>query len=360
MSWGHITRNAHLWLPGYLQWRAGRPSRPPARLWLTIADHYEPYWKNADEQTAQARVAEWRQRWPRIAARHRDSAGRPPVYTFFYPQDQYRPSALDPLAEMTAQGIADVEVHIHHGGEGQQVFVDRMSEFIEALSRRHGLLRKTPVPNGSGHRSDKVRFGFIHGNWALDNSRPDGIHCGLNNELILLRDLGCYADFTLPAVPDPAQAGLINTIYWATDDPDRPRSHETGQPVRPGANARGDLLIVPGPLHLNWHDRPFWKPRIETGELAGNDRVRPERFALWFEAAPRIGGDAFLKLYAHGAPEKNARCLLGTGNGSSAFEDSDLDQLCYGIIGECQRNGVELHFASAWEMYQAIEAASRS
>ena len=32
-------------------------------------------------------------------------------------------------------------------------------------------------------------------------SLPDGRWCGLNNELILLRDLGCYADFTLPSAP---------------------------------------------------------------------------------------------------------------------------------------------------------------
>jgi len=342
-----ITRNAHLWLPGYWQWRKTRPIQAPARLWLTLADHYEPWWNHVSDETARERVAEWRRRWPPIAARYRDSAGHPPQYTFFYPQDQYRPEALDPLAEMAAQGIADVEVHIHHDGEGQQDFLDRMGGFIEALSRRHGLL----------HRSVAGRtvFGFIHGNWALDNARPDGRWCGLNNELILLRDLGCYADFTMPAAPDPSQGGPINTIYWATDDPDRPRSFENGRPLRRGENIRGDLLMVPGPLHLNWRDRPFWKPRIETGELAGNDRVRPERFALWMEAAPRIGSDAFLKLYTHGAPEKNARGLLGEGE-----EQGDLDRLLYGIIDQCQRNGVELHFATAWELYQAIEAACRS
>jgi hypothetical protein len=117
--------------------------------------------------------------------------------------------------------------------------------------------------------------------------------------------------------------------------------------------------MIPGPLHLNWRDRPFWKPRIETGELAANDRVRPERFALWMEAAPRIGGDAFLKLYTHGAPERNAACLLG-GAPDSDGEESDLDRLLCGIIEECQRSGVELHFATAWEMYQAIEAKCRS
>jgi hypothetical protein len=346
MPWSDITRNAHLWLPGYWRWRQSRVAQPPARLWLTIADHYEPYWNHATNDVARDRVAEWRRCWPQIAARHRDSSGRPPRYTFFYPQEQYNPEVIDPLAEMAAQGIADVEVHIHHDGEGQQDFLDRMGRFIEVLSTRHGLL----------HQSNRgITFGFIHGNWALDNSRPDGRYCGLNNELVLLRDLGCYADFTMPAVPEPSQAGPVNAIYWATDDPNRPRSYENGRPVQRGENTRGDLLMIPGPLHLNWRDRPFWKPRIETGELAANDRVRPERFGLWMEAAPRIGEDAFLKLYTHGAPERNLNCLLGS-NG----EESDLDKLLYGIIEECQRSGVELHFATAWEMYQAVEASCQS
>ena len=64
---------------------------------------------------------------------------------------------------MASDGIADVEGHLHHDGEGQQKFIDRISGFTETLFSRHGLLRKS---NG------KIVFGFIHGNWALDNSRP--------------------------------------------------------------------------------------------------------------------------------------------------------------------------------------------
>ena len=81
---------------------------------------------------------------------------------------------------------------------GEQSFTGRMSRFIETLAGRHGLLRR--------HRG-KLAFGFIHGNWALDNARPDGRWCGLNNEITLLRDLGCYADFTLPAAPERSVAG---------------------------------------------------------------------------------------------------------------------------------------------------------
>ena len=206
-----LHRHSQIWLPGYIKDRLTTVARKPAkRLWLLFADHYEPLWHRADEDTGAERVARWAARWPAIAEKFRDSAGRPPRYTFFYPEEEYRPRLLEPLERMTSLGIADVEVHLHHDGEGQQNFVDRISRFTETLVSRHGLLRKY---------KGKVTFGFIHGLWALDNSRPDGRYCGLNNEITLLRDLGCYADFTMPSGASPTQARLINTIYWAVDDP---------------------------------------------------------------------------------------------------------------------------------------------
>ena len=85
------------------------------------------------------RVALWRREWPRIAAEERDSDGRQPRYTFFFPEEEYRPEFLDPLAEMTQAGIGDVEVHLHHDRETEQNFIDRLSRFKETLRRRHGL-----------------------------------------------------------------------------------------------------------------------------------------------------------------------------------------------------------------------------
>ena len=62
-------------------------------------------------------------------------------------------------------------------------------------------------------RDGRVRFGFVHGNCALDNSTtPD--HCGVTRELDALRKAGCYADFTLPSLGSPAQPSKVNSIYW--------------------------------------------------------------------------------------------------------------------------------------------------
>ena len=334
-------RNSHLWLPGYLQHRRttrGR-ARQSLKVWVAITDHYEPYWKHADHATALERVERWRNAWPAIAARHTDSAGRPPRYTFFYPEEEYQPHPMSMLAEMASEGIADVEIHLHHDGEGERDFMDRMQRFLDILYTRHGLLRE---------QDGKLAFGFIHGNWALDNSRPDGRRCGLNNELTLLKQLGCYADFTLPSAPNPTQTAMVNTIYWATDDPARPKSHDRGVPLLPGGPVAGDLLMIPGPLGLNCRGGRV-VPRLETGELASYDPPVRGRASSWFDLAPAVGDHIFLKLFSHGTQEANAAMLLGRGL-DDCFED---------LRAECDRRGYELHFATAWEMRLAIDAVRR-
>jgi hypothetical protein len=336
-----LPRHAELWLPGYVKSRLrdafSRPAAGRGRVWLAIADHYEPLYQNATEETAAERVAMWTRYWPEIAERHTDSAGRHPRYSFFYPQEEYRPHLLDALARFAAAGIGEVEVHIHHDGEGEQNFVDRMSGFVEALHERHGLLRK---------RDGRVRFGFIHGNWALDNSRPDGRWCGLNNEITLLRELGCYADFTMPSASSPTQARTVNTIYWAIDDPQRPRSYDYGVPVRPGRGGAGDLLIIPGPLSLRW--RRGLVPRIDTGEIASYDPPTAYRVRRWLDVAPRVGDDLFIKLFTHGAQERHSTALLVNGG---------MDETYRLVAEQCRRRGYDYYFSSTWEMRLAVEQA---
>ena len=338
-----LPRNAQAWLPGWYQARRRHRAHrfdpaKPVTVHLMFADHFEPYWGKPTDVVARARVAAWAKRWPEIAERQRDDEGRPARWTFFYPQEEYRPELLESLAGLARRGVADVEVHIHHDGEGEADFMHRMRTFISTLTRDHGLL----------HQQDgRTVFGFIHGNWALDNSRPDGRWCGLNNELTLLGQLGCYADFTMPAAPDACQTRLVNAIYWAVDDPARPKSHDTGPLVtRDGAPPPDALLCVQGPLTLRRH--PRWRviPSLEVGELAAYAPPSPARAKCWIDTAPRLGNDLFLKLYTHGAPEKNAGPLLG------GFSESAINQ----VRTECRRRGYQLRFATAWELCHAIGA----
>ncbi len=337
-----LPRHAEIWGAGYVRGRISRWIRTDARLervWFTIADHFEPFWRIRDDNAARERVALWRARWPEIAARHVDSQGKAAQYCFFYPEEEYRPELLDTLAELVRAGTSDVEVHLHHDNDVEAQFVDRMGRFLECLAMRHGLLRRV---------DGRLAFAFIHGNWCLDNSRPDGRWCGLNNEITLLRDLGCYADFTMPSGDSSTQARLVNSIYWAVDDPHRPKSHDNGRVVRAGEWEPADLLMIPGPLGLRWGQGRL-APRLEAGELATHDPVSPYRVRRWLDLAPRVGGDLFLKLHTHGTQEQNSTALLG----------GELDRLFNLLEAECRRRCVELHYATAWQMRQAVERAAR-
>ena len=332
-----LPRNAQLWLPGLVRSSLRRYDTPVTHVWLAIADHYEPYWKGADDRRAAERVGAWSDAWPRIAARHRDDHGRCPRYSFFYPAEDYRPAPLEALAGMVRAGIADVEVHLHHDGEGEAAFREVVGGFVSALRHEHGLLRE---------QDGRPVFGFIHGNWALDNSHPSGRFCGLDNELTVLREMGCYADFTLPSAPSPCQTRLVNSIYWAVDNPYAPKSHDAGELVAQGGGLRDALLMVQGPIALRRHQRKAWAPSVEVGELTHVDPATPHRVRRWLATAPRVGGHQFIKLHTHGAQEHIASALLGGG----------LDNLFELLRAECNRRKVRLGFTSTWEMAGVIGA----
>jgi hypothetical protein len=313
-----------------------RPTKPK-RAWVVIADHYEPLGMGASVETALGRVGRWRDKWPRIAEDGpSDAAGGRPQYSFFYPQEEYRREILDGITEMVQLGVADVEVHLHHDKEQRESFIRKVTEFCRRLTDEHGLLRQL---------DGRTVFGFIHGNWALDNSRPDGKACGLSGEIALLRDLGCYADFTMPSLPSETQGRVVNQIYWCTNNPDnRRKSYDHGIEATVGGGRQGDLLMITGPLGLRFGERLL--PRLETGELAGYDLPTPARVRRWFDLAPTIGDDLFLKLYTHGAQERNLEPLLGGG----------LGNLFRWLAEEAKRRGIEIHWATAWQMYQAADA----
>ncbi len=110
--------------------------------------------------------------------------------------------------------------------------------------------------------------------------------------------------------------------------------------------------MIPGPLALNLREwRRRLVPRVEVGELAGNCQPTRHRVTLWKRAAPRIGEDLFIKLFAHGAPEKNAGPLLA--------DDGVLDQTLRYLADDCRRSGTQLFFVSAWHMWVAIDAIRR-
>jgi hypothetical protein len=311
-AWWYLRRKGlHRWLLPYVLSKNKRRDPEPGRpvhVLLCIADHFEPKHGGAAPEVARERVRRWVEGYPRLFGDFRDSDGRPPRHTFFYPAEEYEPEYLDGLAQLCRAGYGEVEVHLHHEDDTAENLRQTLLEFKRLLHERHGLLTRD---RGTG----EIVYGFIHGNWALDNARSDGRWCGVNNELDVLRETGCYADFTLPSAPSETQTRTINSIYWAVDDPHRPKSHDRGIAVGTAPRPEHALLMIQGPLVLDWKRRKWGLlPRIENACLQGNQPPTMERLALWLRArvqVPHRPDWYFVKLHTHGASEENMQVLLG-------------------------------------------------
>jgi hypothetical protein len=345
-----LPKNAHLWLPA-LVWqriRAARREGPlrGAHVMFAIADHYEPFHGGVSGTQADRRVQRWHDQYMRTVERLRDDDGRMPQHSFFYPAEQYDAAHVEKLARLVEEGCGEVEVHLHHDNDTSANLRRTLIGFTSLLRDRHSLLSKHP--DGS------TAYGFVHGNWALDNARPDGRHCGVNDELTVLRETGCYADFTFPGVPDASQTRTVNSIYYAVDDPQRPRSHDRGVAVHVGRRRPADgLLMIQGPLGLNWSRRRAGVlPGIESGTLNNSPGNVPDagRFPLWIRASVRVQGRPdwfFVKVHTHGAHERNADMLLGPA----------MHKFHTALLDEAGRAGMQLHYVTAREMVNIIRAA---
>lgn len=288
--------------------RPGKAGRGEVHLLLCLADHYEPYWNGASREIADGRVERWVREYPELFAGFRDSDGRPPRHTFFYPIDQYDPGHVDALAGLCRAGFGEIEVHLHHHDDSAENLGATLLAHKELMARRHGIGVRDRI-------TGDLTYAFIHGDWALDNSRPDGRCCGVDNELDVLRETGCYADLTMPSYPSPTQTRKVNSLYYAVDDPNRPKSHDLGIDVGSRPAPVDSLLMIQGPLVLDWNRRAGGLlPRVENGCIQGNQAATIARLGAWLKAKVRVPTRPdwyFVKLHTHGAPEANQRVLLG-------------------------------------------------
>ena len=341
-------KNVALWLPSFIK-QALSPARispgnsGKTHVLFTICDHYEPFWNKVDHKTAYSRVKKWMECYQPIAQRHKDAFGRHPQHCFFYPEEEYRQDLLDMVGEICRNGYGETEIHLHHDNDTADNLRNNLLNFKKILSETHGLLAR----DSDTH---EVKYGFIHGNWALDNSRPDGRWCGVNNEIIVLQETGCYADFTMPSAPSDTQTRTINNIYYAIDDPDKPKSHDTGIRAAAGMPFDKGLLCIQGPLWLNFRSRKSGIfPRIENGRLAGNSGIDLHRISLWKGCTVHVHGRPdiiFIKLYCHGTQEKDMEFFFDKGGLNVLY--TNLEQFC------CE-NSLDLHFVSARNMYNIVK-----
>jgi hypothetical protein len=332
------------WLPAYLRHAARQTLEKAAigarHLLFALCDHFEPLWKRPTAEVARARVQRWVEGYPRLAADFRDADGRPPRHSFFFPGEEYAPEYLAGLAELAGKGLGEVELHLHHDGDTEETL---RSQITDALGRfaEHGHLAR---------RDGRLRYAFIHGNWCLANARRDGRWCGVDAELPLLFQTGCYADFTFPAVPDESQPAVVNEIYWPWGDLRRRRAHEEGRRARVGEIFPDRLLMIEGPLAVRLRPAaPFVS--IENADITGTNPPAPERVHSWVAQNIHVQDRpewVFVKVHTHGTQEANADALLG--NGARSLHQT---------LAAHYNDGKQwfLHYVTAREMYNIAMAA---
>jgi hypothetical protein len=285
-------RKFYIWLPGYMHWSTNAETAAggaPVQVFFFFTDHFEP-------GSNSALVEEWTRRYPGFAARHRDSAGRRVQHNWFYPGEQPIDANLTALQSLVKAGLGEVELHLHHGNDTQESTRQRVRDSI-AWFQKFGFLKGT---------DGKTHFAFIHGNWSLDNSRGKEF-CGADREIELLREAGCFADFTFPSLWQVSQPATVNEIYMAADD-DRPKSYDHGSTVRAGSLPSGDLMIFPGPLVI----APVLDPRklffwVEDSDIHASVPTTERRVDYWVRAGIHVAGKPdwiFIKVHSHTAASR--------------------------------------------------------
>jgi hypothetical protein len=327
----------YVWLPGYLR-QALRRQRTVAALGgpidiiFLVVDHYEPSRREGEEGVR--KVRDWCDAYERVASCHRDSDGVMPQHTWFYRYDYPNYECIRILSEYVYRQMGEIEFHLHHGHDTAETFTHKICDGVEWFNLAGAMISAEKVPTR--------RFAYIAGNWALDNGRRNPSMSGVNTELEILGRAGCYADFTFPAFGQNSQPSLVNTIYYATDTP-APKSYDTGMPVEVGKVGQGDLMIFPGPLHVDWKNGYVEYAAFET--FAPYFR---RRLDSWLRAGIHVAGQphwVFVKLHTHGMQSRDT------------FLGPQLDQMHADLEKTFMQGSYRLHYVTAREAYNIVRAA---
>ncbi|MGH9513710.1 MAG: hypothetical protein ACRD2U_16395 [Terriglobales bacterium] len=345
------------WFPHYLfqSFRRRGSGGGHVHLVMALADHFEPSVlphadggvQHAPRAVQERRLESWCQNYPTAVGQWRDAGGYPFRHTYFYPAEQYDRDLVERLSQHCAEGWGEIEIHLHHGMAAPDTAENthrQLLEFRDALAHQHRCLcyldgRGTP------------RYAFVHGNFALANS-AGGVNCGVDDEMKLLADTGCYADFTLPTAPfHPAQIGKINSLYECGFPLEQRAAHRNGTDLRVGGRPEIFPLMIQGPLLPNFDspDGGRWLS-IENGALTKPNPPSLRRLRLWKRAGICVRGRPdwlFIKLHCHSMDPTQQDAVLG---------DSMQRFLRELVEGAPERNET-LHFVTAREMANIILAA---
>lgn len=304
-------------------------------LFLT-ADHFEP--------ESREQVKDWVDAYEQIASKHADSYGRKPQHTWFYWGKDH--AELAELKKACDKGLGEVEIHLHHKRDTAQSMTREIEQRLR-LFQNAGLR-----PCGK-----TARYAFIHGYWSLDNACGEN-YCGVNDELRVLKDTGCFADFTFPG-SKRSQPAKYNSIYYATDNTDKPKSYDTGVDVMVGGKETGDLMIFQGPGRRSGYSRlgamPFAQKLLERlfvySDISHTAIPTETRIRAWINQGIHVKGRpewVFVKVHMHGARRRDYDCFFGK-----------IADNMYSYLEKNYNDGInwKLHYMTAREAYNIVKAA---
>lgn len=342
------------WLPSYAWQRLTRRGpRGAVHLMVALADHFEPAIvpengrARAPFSEQECRVEYWCSQYPRAVDRWRDQEGRPLVHTYFYPAEQYDRALVERIAEHCHQGSGEIEIHLHHGLDEPDTAENtrrQLVEFRDALVVNHGSLC---FMDGSS----EPRYAFVHGNFTLANA-AGGYACGVDNEMQILAETGCYADFTLPAAPfHPAQIEKVNSLYECSLPLDVQAPHRKGRDLAAGRAPQIFPLNVQGPLMFDF-DRHARNGvgRFENAALTGSNPPGLRRLGLWKKAAISVQHRPdwlFIKLHTHSMDPTQQDAVMGP----------PMQRFLAEFVEGARERNEMIHFVTAREMVNIILAA---
>ncbi len=335
-------------------WRAlHSPVRGPVHVIFALADHFEPAIDPEDGQKRvsgseqERRVEWWTREYPKVIDGWRDHDGRPLVHTYFYPAEQYDECLVDRLAEHCHSGWGEVEIHLHHGIPRPDTAENTrhvLAEFRDRLVFRHRCLA---LEEGS----TRPAYAFVHGNFALANSAA-GCFCGVDSEMQILAETGCYADLTMPSgVWHPAQIKKINSVYQCAFPLNQAAPHRQGQDLVAGHVPTIFPLIVQGPLVTDLRRTlRSVRPVLENGSITGYNPPTMHRFSLWKQAQVRVLGRPdwlFIKVFCHSMNPTQKDAVIG----------DSFRHFLAALVGGAPDRKETLHFVAAREMANILLAA---
>ena len=245
---------------------------------------------------------------------------------------------MNQLRLLVDNGYGEVELHLHHHFDTAATLDARLATAI-AYFQRFGFLKTV---------DGQTRFGFVHGNSALDNSTSPSM-CGVDTELQILKSRGAFADFTFPNLWQDSQPPFVNRIYEADDDPG-PKSYSRASSRPLGG---GDLTIFTGPLMFV----PSSSPRrlfidVEDANLHPGVPATAARVDQWVRANIHVGQRpdwVFVKVSSHSIS-------------SDADEEEVLGPHFDAVLTHLERHYNDgaryvLHYVTAREAYNLARAA---